>query len=186
MDLLKLLFSNSTLIIKDERNGVIKWPRLTPLSADITAASTMTDQPMAATPIQAIGVYENVILNNMQAVKVLMPAALTLHCLITDVSTAESIIQGWKDKESTFTITSRSIISQAMALVKVEFNQSKSNLSAVIATLNFEQTAESNLSNFDPKQVADRDTLGITTKAPESLTTTVSNFYNNVTSKLGF
>ena len=185
MDLIKLLFSNTSLQIKDELTGVIKWPRLTPLSADITAAAVVSDQPFAATPIQAVGVYENAILTNMQAVKILMPASLSLNALITDVSTAESIIQGWKDKESTFTITSRSIISQGMALVKVEFNQSKNNLSAVVATLSFEQTAESNLSNFNPKQAADRDTLGITTKAPESLTSRVTTFYNNVTSKLG-
>ncbi|QDH49604.1 hypothetical protein KYLE_48 [Pantoea phage Kyle] len=185
MNLIKLIFGSSEVSIKDEQTGLAKFTRLTVLSADILTNATTTDNPMNATPTEALESVENSLLTNIKSVKVLMPSSLTLNCLVTDQSTSDSIMHAWSDQEATFTITSRAIISQAMALVNVEFKQTNQNTSAIIATLTFEQTAEAQLSNFDPKQAADRDTLGITTKVPTSLTSTVGNFYNNVKSKIG-
>ena len=185
MDLIKLLIGTSSLRIVDDATGVRKWPKLNVLTVAITATASTSDNPMAATPAQAIASYESDIINNMQSVKVIMPSAMTITALINDTSTAESIVSAWASQEDTFSITSRSIISNAMALVNVVFKQSNTNTSSVAAELYFEQTAESQLFKFDPKQPADSSQIGIATKAPQSLTSTVSTFYNSVTSKLG-
>lgn len=185
MDFLRLLLGNTSLSIIDEQSGISKWPRFEALSVDIMAGANSTDNPIAATPLQVVGVYSESVYSNMQGSKVLMPSNMSITGIVADVSTMDSIIAAFKDLESTYSITARSIISNGMSLVGIEINQNSDNISSANVTLNFDQTSESNLTEFNPLQSADKDTVGISTKQPITLTDRVSDLYNNITSKLG-
>lgn len=185
MNLLQTILNPSSLKVVDEQTLVTKWPSIAVISVDILSSAVATDIPLAATSLQVVSVYEEGIISNMQAAKVLMPAAMTVNAVISDQSTMDSVIAGWRNTESTYTITSRSIIAKAMALTTVEIGQTNENLSGVTVTLTFEQTSISDESQFNPRQQADKDSLGIDSKQPEGLTSTVTNLYNNIKSKLG-
>ncbi len=185
MDLISLLLADSKLKIVDERAGVTRFTKLDVLTVSIISPAITSDQPMAATPIQALGSFEKNVVTNINSSKIIMPAVMSVRGIVSDKSTAESLINAWKDQELTFKITSRNILVSGMALVDLEFKQDNVNISSIGVELSFEQTVESITSRFDPKQSADRDQLGVTTKSPTSLTDTVANLYNSVTSTIG-
>lgn len=185
MELIQMFLGSKSMKIIDETSGIQKWSGLAIISVEIMASSNSSDIPVAATSMQVVSVYEGSLISNMQANKVLTPSSLNINAVCTDVSTMENIISSFKDLEATYKITSRNIISEAMALVNVEIAQTPENVSGVVLRLAFEQTSKSSDSGFNPLQSADQDSLGVSSQESETLTSTVTGLYNNIKSKIG-
>lgn len=185
MDFVSLIVNNASLVIIDERTNFKKWTQLAIKQVNILTPTDTSINPAAATGMQIVSVSDGSALTNMQALKVIQPAHMNIECVCNDQSTFDSLVAGWGDLESTYSITSRSIIASGMALTTIDFEQTSENLSGMKLILTFEQTSFSQDSTFNPKQTADQSTLGISNKDPEGLTSTVSSFYNTIKSKLG-
>ena len=177
------LFRPSSLTITDESAGAAVWDQLKVMSVEITSTADIAKQPLSTKDLTESNVYQSILDVDVNNGKIINPVNLTIIAFVADVSTIEDIELKYADVTSSFTITSKEIISTSMALLSVEINQSQENTSSSRVTLIFSQSEAQILNSFSPLNPSDQKTYGIRVQSlPDTLTGIVDNAINSAAS----
>lgn len=183
--ILSAVLPSSAFRVYNERNNTQVWKSLAVSRVQIDVASANAKNPLSNVQRSQTGTYQLLMKQDVEASKIIRPTRMLITGFIPDISTVENVIASWLSRQTTFTIMSRGVIGDNMAVINVEFEQSPEMLSAQKVTIEVEQAAVATFNKFDPAQPADQSTYGIRIQTPSSVLGTVASVYNRVTSFVG-
>lgn len=181
-NILSSLLSKPAVLITDEKTGLNIWPNIKVLSVDFNNGSENTDNPVQTASDGGKVVVES---HDIEASKVLRPSMVVLEAGTTDISTVESIIQAFYRTDTVFTIFSKSMIGERMALVEADFENGPDVMSGTKMTLKFEQTSPVKPEGYVPAQPSDSSLSTIGTQLLAKAKNGVAGLAASIKSKVG-
>lgn len=173
--LISQLLGESKFKIYDESTGLQVWEDLSVIAVSISSDAETARQPISIIDPSEREVYQAIIEDDVSNGKIIRPTSLTLYCMTADLSTMENIERKWSDITSSFSILSRSIISDHMIISQVVIDQTKDNISSQRITIKFEQSEPYKSTQFDPAADSDATTYGIRVQnIPETISEVVN------------
>lgn len=180
------LLSTPSIKIVDELTKAVRWPKLKIRSVEISLDSDNASVPLSNVQVSENATFQRLLEGDLRTGKILKPPHLKLNFWSVDNSTTESVVQAFLDQTTTFSVTSKSIISTSMVIVSLELTQSPENLTATAITMEMEQAIPAGESDgYDPAQQSDEPTRGVRIQSPVSLTQSVTDLYNRVLKSIG-
>jgi len=199
-NLIDQLFSRSPLTVINELHGVQTWDKLGVISVDILPDAITATQPVSLPTYTDKNLsIEGSRLDSKNA-KVIQPTRLVIKAVTKDLALVESIMGDFADVMSTFSVTSKGIISDSMAIIELDIDFSPENTDSYLLTIRMEQAERMKLGEYDPESPSDESTYGIRVQSPQpsvfekaldglavessgtlnSFTSSVSGLYNKV------
>lgn len=148
--LLSSLVGSSKWKIVNETYQIPLWTGIGVLSVDIASDAQVSNQPLATQDLTEATVYINLLDVDVSNAKILRPPAIRMTVLVPDVSTLENILTSFVDVTATFSVTSKSIVTDAMLLKGVTVVHDNEILSASKVTMEFEQWTPDANGSYNP------------------------------------
>lgn len=183
--ILASLLSTGNLKVFNEATRYQIWKSLKIISVEIGLDSSNSDEPISTAQLSESSTYIALLTEDIQSAKIIRPAHMRIVAMCNDISTLESILSIYADTTSTLSITSRSIITDSLALTDVEVVQLPESLSASRVTLELEQAIPPAVNSFNPAQSQDSSTFGVRIQTPPTVADTVGTLYSKVQSFIG-
>jgi len=189
---LSYLFSASPLKITNESDGYQSWAGLAVKSVDVMLESSVTDNPLSNKSFTEESIYTDLLDVDTRNGKIIRPVKIKMTVISTDLSTIEDMMGALVSPTRTFSITSKSIISEAMMMIDLTITQSKDMISANELVAEFEQFKPTIDDAYNPSDPANRSHFGIRIQLPGSvakdgiksvtgnLTDSVQSLYNKI------
>lgn len=168
--------------IVNEKYGVPLWTGVGVASVDTSTEAQITNQPLSTKDLTNDSVYEDLLVVDTKNSKILRPVVMRLSIFVKDVSTLENISSAFADTTSTFSITSKSIVSDYMLLKSVNISHDNDMLSASKVVLEFEQWTPENTVTFNPDGTYNATNYGIRIQSLSSVSVgQISSTVNSLT-----
>ncbi len=184
--ILSLLTSSGNISIIDERKKNPIMESLKIKSVSIDNYSDVSDFPLADTQLTSTVIYKNTQRSDLGSGKVILPTKVLIVAFSSDVSVTSSIFSTWEDLESSVQIITRSVIIPYLVISEIVVTQSPDMLNAVQINITFQQTSTPTQAGYTPQQSGDSSSVGISFQSTVSITDTVTEFINQISSTLGF
>jgi hypothetical protein len=173
--ILASLLGSPSFRCTNDATGLSVWADLGIIDVEIHEPAAVTDQPLSNQQVTSSDpatqkIYQSVLPVDIQGAKIIEPSVLRVTALCSDLSTVKAIIAAWQDTTSTFSISTRSIITHYLCISEVEIEQTGEMISAVKITLTFEQAQPAEVTGYAPEQAADSSVYGVNIQTPLSVT----------------
>jgi len=183
--ILSSLSSKISFSITNELTGYPVWANLKIVSVNIELQSDNSDYPMALQQYSNGNVYLGFQTADLNALKVLDPDRIVIEGIAPDISTTKSILSAFGNTQATFTVITKGIMSQSLAVTNVEIDQDADILSAALINITLERTMPPGVAGYNPAQPSDSTSIGSALQTLGSaLTSSVTGLYNTVASAL--
>lgn len=152
------------------------------LLVEVDQACAVGKDPLSMEQVTETATYVALMDADIKSGKILRPSAMRVTALVANLSTVESLLKSFSDVTATFTVTSKSIITDYMCICNVNIEQTGDILSAAKVIIELEQTAPTSIGNFDPNNPADESSYGVRIQAPPSVLASAVSAVDNLSS----
>lgn len=165
--LINTLFGKVAFAIVDESFDYPRWGGLKILNVDIMLDSSIIDQPVAVQEGLADEGFISLLEIDISNGKIIQPVKVRVRAIAPNLSTVEGLMSGFVDSITTYSITSRSVISSSMYMTDLQIIQTPDNLSSTEVVIEWEQSAiPANLPPFTPDNPANNSKFGVRVQKP--------------------
>jgi hypothetical protein len=162
-------FSQPIFLAVNELNNFATWKSLGIVSVDVGVSSSNTDQPISMEQVHSGVVYQSLLEQDIESIKIIEPSHLRITALAPDIDTVDSIIQVFANPYATMSISTKSIITYSLVVTSIDIEQSADMLSAARVIISLEQAQPPVYTDYNPAQDADASMHGITLQQPNSI-----------------
>lgn len=148
----------------NETTGTACWTDANVKDVEIISDSDNADNPLSTEQVNESSVFTGLLAADVKTAKIIKPVRLKITILTDNLSLVENVMNLFADVTVTIAVTSKGIVSTAMAISHVAIEQTPDMLSASRLTVLMEQTQPPQPTTFDPAQAAqaaDASTLGL-------------------------
>jgi hypothetical protein len=166
-NILSSLVSKSAALFVNEITNSPCWLGLSVKDVEINASALVTRNPLSTEQLSESSVYISLLALDIQSAKIIAPSRMRVTALVSDISNIDSILANFANTFLTMQVTSKGIISDSMAIVGVEIEQTPEMLSASRVVIEFYQTQpDPPLNLYNPAQSGDESVSGLRIQAP--------------------
>jgi hypothetical protein len=184
--LLSSLLSAAKWKITNEDYGTSLWTKLGVIFVEIMSDAQVVSQPLSNQDYTGSSVYQNLLTVDLTNGKILRPVKLRMTALCSDLSTLENIITAFVNPTSTFSVTSKSIVSDAMLFSDLTITHDSEKISASTVVMEFEQWTPDANESYNPDGSYNASNYGVriqslSTVNTSSISSTVSSLTSSAT-----
>lgn len=154
------------------------------VSVEICDESTNADVPIQSVQNADKKTLGSIAVLDLNSSKVISPSILRLTAIAPDQSTVDQLLLAFLQDTILFNITSRSISMKSACISELEITQDANMINASRIEATFEQCIPDSTNGYSPSMSGDASVYGINVQVPSSITSTVSDLYNKVSSVL--
>jgi hypothetical protein len=168
----------------NELDGQVIWALLGVKNVQIMSDAGQSEQPISNIQNNNSGTYNDVITNDINTIKVIRPARVTVTALCSDISTIEAVMSSFADTTLTISINTKSNIITNLAISSLEIEQNGNMLSAAEIKIELEQAEPPYVPPYNPLQPADASQYGIKIQTLNTSTFSLASLEAKVAEKI--